>query len=66
MALVTYPLGSTVGISLGSAEPKYIDSASVSTEEAAIVESIGVYTSQETLRCSDGELHALLVTRLRD
>lgn len=65
-ARLTYALCATVGITLRSADAQHVDGAAVAAEEAAIVEAIRVDASQEALRRAYGELHALLVARLRN
>jgi hypothetical protein len=60
----TYSLGAAIWVALGSTDAQHVGGATVSTEEAAVVEAVGVDATNERLVGPQGELHAVLVAHL--
>lgn len=61
---MVYPLSAAFRITLRTADTKDVDSSTIATEEASIVVAIGINSSNEAFRRSQGELHAVLATDL--
>lgn len=59
-----YPLSSTLWISSRTANPKNVYSATVTSEEATVVETVCVNSSNKSFRCLQSELHTVFVTQL--
>lgn len=61
---VPVSLGAAFRVTLCSAYSQDIHRATVASEEAAVVKSVGVYLSVKALWCAQGELHTVFVAHL--